>query len=375
MSRGSQVDLITPRKKYDGGVILTALILLLAFGVVMVFSSSGIYSDYRYKNLYYLIMKQAFWIGTGSMGLIFFKNINMNKLREFATPFFIASLILVITVFVPYFGKSAGGARRWISLFGFTFEPSELLKLAFIIYVAAAIEKREKVMKAFMNGIAPFFFIFVIAAIVMILQPDLGSILMILFVLCIMLFAGGVNLYHAFAVGILLIPSAYLIIMKASYRSKRIQAFLDPWAYSQGISYQIVQSFIAFGSGGLFGKGLGKGTQKLFYLPESHTDFIFAIVGEEAGLLGATGVLLVFGFIIWKGIDIALKLDETFDKMLAVGITSWIGLQAFINMSVVTGLLPTKGLTLPFISYGGSSLLVNMMAVGILLNLAKQVRR
>jgi len=368
-------DLAPSRKRFDGGVILSALILLLAFGTVMVLSSSGIYANDKGQALHYYLMKQLFWIGVGSLGLIFFKNIKYEKLRELAKPLFIAAVISVFLVFVPHLGRKVGGARRWISLFGFTFEPSEFLKLAFILYVATAIERKQEVIKSFANGFVPFLVVFVCISGVLLLQPDMGSILMLLFVLGLMLFVGGVRLAHVLAVSLPMLPVGYMIIMRASYRSKRIKAFLDPWADPQGIGFQIVQSFIAFGSGGIFGKGLGGGTQKLFYLPEAHTDFIFAIVGEEVGLIGSTAVLLIFGFIIWKGIDIAIRLEDVFGKVLAVGITSWIGLQAFINMSVVTGLVPTKGLTLPFISYGGSSLLINMMAVGILLNLAKQVRR
>ncbi len=363
------------RKRYDGGVLLTALVILLAFGTVMVFSSSGIYASDKYKSIHYFLMKQVFWIGAGSLGLIFFKNIKYEKLKTLAKPFFIISVLSLFLVFVPHLGKAAGGAKRWVSLFGFTFEPSEILKLAFIIYIAEAIERKQELIRYFMRGFLPYVLILGCVAGVLILQPDVGSILMLTFVLALMLFVGGVRLSHVLAVALPLVPLACIVIMKASYRSRRIKAFLDPWADPQGTGFQMVQSFIAFGSGGIFGKGLGNGTQKLFYLPEAHTDFIFAIVGEEMGLAGATAVLLVYSFIIWKGIEIALKLDDTFGKVLAVGITSWIGLQAFINMSVVTGLLPTKGLTLPFISYGGSSLLVNMMAVGLLLNLSKQVRR
>ncbi|MFH1074888.1 MAG: putative lipid II flippase FtsW [Candidatus Firestonebacteria bacterium] len=369
------MDLTAPRKRYDGGVILSALVILLAFGIVMVFSSSGIYANDKYKTLHYFLMKQLFWIGVGSLGLIFFRNLKYEKLRELAKPLFILAVISVFLVFVPHLGKKVGGARRWIWLFGFTFEPSEFLKLAFILYVATAIERKQEIIRNFANGFMPFLIIFMCISGVMILQPDMGSIIMLLLVLGLMLFVGGVRLAHVLAVSLPMLPIGYMVIMKASYRSKRIKAFLDPWSDPQGIGFQMVQSFIAFGSGGIFGKGLGNGTQKLFYLPEAHTDFIFAIVGEEVGLIGATAVLLVFGFIIWKGIDIAMRLEDIFGKVLAVGITSWIGLQAFINMSVVTGLVPTKGLTLPFISYGGSSLLINMMAVGILLNLAKQVRR
>jgi len=369
-------NILPQRKRYDGGVILTALIILLAFGTVMVFSSSGIYASDKYKSIHYFLMKQVFWIGIGSIGLIFFKNIRYDKLRQIAKPLFILAVLSLFLVFVPHIGKSAGGAKRWISVAGFTFEPSELLKLAFIIYIADAIERKQEKIKLFVQGFLPFLFILGGVACVLLLQPDVGSIIMLVIILAIMLFVAGIRISHVLAVALPLVPLAYIVVMKASYRSKRIKSFLEsPWADPQGIGFQMVQSFIAFGSGGIFGKGLGNGTQKLFYLPESHTDFIFAIVGEEMGLAGATGVLLFFGFIIWKGIEIATKLDDVFGKVLAVGITSWVGLQAFVNMAVVTGLLPTKGLTLPFISYGGSSLLVNMMAIGLLLNLAKQVKR
>jgi len=371
------LDLKHGRKRYDSGAVLTALFLLLSIGIVMVLSSSGIYANDKYKTLHYFVMKQTFWVGMGFLGLIFFKNIKYEKLRVLAKPLFIIAVIAVFLVFVPHLGKKVGGARRWIYLFGFTFEPSEFLKLAFILYAATAIEKKQEVIRNFGSGVFPFLVIFGVIAVVLKLQPDMGSILMLAAVLGIMLFVGGVRLKHVLGVGLTLVPAVYFIIMKTAYTSRRVEAFLNPWEHSQGKAFQIIQSFIAFGSGGIFGKGLGNGTQKLFYLPEAHTDFIFAIIGEEAGLMGATAVLLIFAFLIWKGIQIALRVDEddVFGKVLAVGIISWIGLQAFVNMSVVTGLVPTKGLTLPFISYGGSSLLVNMMAVGLLLNVAKQVRR
>ena len=360
-------------KKKQDVVILTLVMLLLFIGIVMVFSSSAIYAYDKYKSTYYFLKKQVFWIMLGSIMLILFKNYNYENLKKHSKIIFIISIIALLLVFVPYLGKASGGARRWIRIAAFTFEPSELVKLTFVTYLASAISRKQEYMRSFSKGLLPFLVIIGFVSVILYMQPDLGSILLIFILGMIMLFVGGVRVRHVLMVGLLSSPLIYYAIIKASYRLKRILAFWDPWKDPQGIGFHIVQSFIAFGSGGLFGKGLGKSTQKLFYLPEAHTDFIFAIIGEELGLVGASIVLALFGFLIWKGINLSLEVEDEFGKLLAVGITSYIGLQAFINMSVVTGLLPTKGMTLPFISYGGSSMVINMIAIGILLNISSRL--
>ncbi|MFH1824721.1 MAG: putative lipid II flippase FtsW [Candidatus Firestonebacteria bacterium] len=353
------------------GLLITIVIVLLFVGVVMVFSSSAIYAYDKFGNSFYFLRKQIFWILLGSLGLIFFKNFNYEKFKDIARPLFLISIVILCLVFVPHIGKAGGGARRWIQIFGFNFEPSEFVKLAFIIYIAEAIFRKHEYMKSFIKGFLPYLVIMGIIFGILIIQPDLGSIFLIGILGIIMLFVGGVKLGHIFLFFLSSLPVAFIMIVSAGYRLKRIMAFLDPWKDPRGVGFQIVQSFIAFGSGGFMGKGLGQGTQKLFYLPEAHTDFIFAIIAEELGLIGVTCILILFGLIIWKGINLALNTNEVFGKLLATGITSYIGLQAFMNMSVVTGLLPTKGMTLPFISYGGSSLIMNMIAIGILLNISK----
>lgn len=360
-------------KKRQDVMILILVALLLFMGIVMVYSSSAFFALDKYRSTYYFLKKQLFWILVGSLMLILFRNIKYEVLQKYSKFLFAAAIVLMFFVFIPHIGKASSGAKRWIYLFGFSFEPSELLKLAFIIYMADAISRKQEQMKSFAKGLLPFLIIIGVVSVILYLQPDLGAILLMFSLGMIMLFVGGVRLRHVLMSILISSPLIYVAIIKASYRAKRILAFLDPWKDPQGVSFQIVQSFIAFGSGGLFGKGLGKSTQKLFYLPEAHTDFIFAIVGEELGLIGASVILALFAFLIWKGIGLSLEIEDNFGKLLVVGVISYIGLQAFINMSVVTGLLPTKGMTLPFISYGGSSLVINMIAIGILLNCSSRI--
>jgi cell division protein FtsW len=361
-------------KTRTDGLLLTVVIILLFIGIIMVFSSSAIYAYDRFKSPYYFLKKQIFWILIGSLGLIFFKNFNYERFKDIAKPLFLISVVSLCLVFIPHLGKTVGGARRWVQIFGFNFEPSEFVKLTFIIYMAEAIFRKQDYVGDIIKGFLSYLIIMGIIFGVLIIQPDFGSIFLIAVLGIIMLFVGGVKLGYILLFFLVSFPIAFITIISAGYRLKRIMVFLNPWKDPQGAGFQIVQSFIAFGSGGLIGKGLGKGTQKLFYLPEAHTDFIFAIIAEELGLIGVTCVLILFGLLIWRGFNLALNIEDTFGKLLVVGIICYIGLSAFMNMSVVTGLLPTKGMALPFISYGGSSLMMNMIAIGILLNISGRSR-
>ncbi len=294
--------------------------------------------------------------------------------KKLAVFMLIASLILLVLVLVPVIGGSAGGSSRWIKLvYGFRFQPSELAKIAFIIFMAYSLERKIERVKSLFNGFLPYMIVLVPLLLLLLKQPDLGSAITLSLVSFVMLFAAGTRLSHILAVILLSLPILYHLVMTVPYRLERWKTFLNPWKDPQGNGYQIIQSMFAFGLGGIFGKGLGESSQKLFFLPEAHTDFILAVLGEEMGLMGMIAVIGMFFLLVQRGLMIALSTPDKFGHFLAIGISVLFGLQAVINVGVVLGLLPTKGLALPFISYGGSSLVVSLFAVGILLSISAHI--
>ena len=347
--------------------------MLVLSGVVMVFSSSALFADYKYHDSFFFIKKQLFWLSLGALAFLYCRKTPYENYRKHARLLLLVAIVMLALVFVPHIGKSVKGAKRWIGISFFNIEPSEVLKLCFIIFMADSVAKKQEVIKSFKAGMLPYVIMICFLSGVLLLQPDLGSAVMIACIGISIFFVGGGRPAHALGFILAAAPAVYLLIVRSAYRSKRLLAYLDPWADPTGKTFQIVQSFLAFGSGGISGKGLGKGVQKLLYLPEAHTDFIFAIIGEELGLIGATLLLALFCFFVYKGIQTALKTEDPFGRLLALGLTGYIGLQAFFNMSVVLGMAPTKGMTLPFISYGGSSLIINLAAAGILMNIASRV--
>jgi cell division protein FtsW len=280
-------------------------------------------------------------------------------------------LILVLVV-VPGIGVLRGGARRWLMFAGFTFQPAELAKLALVIYLAHSMAKKEDKIKTFAIGVLPHLMVTAVCLGLLLLEPDFGTALILAMLLYSMLFVGGVRVSHLLATGLLALPAFAYVMFTAPYRVRRLVAFLDPWSDPQNAGFQVVQSLIAFGSGQFWGRGLGEGRQKLFYLPEAHTDFVFSVIGEEIGFLGALAVLGLFGVIVLRGLRLTGKIEEPFEKYLAFGLTILLGLQALIHMGVVMGMMPAKGLVLPFISYGGSALVINLTEAGILLGLSRR---
>ena len=280
--------------------------------------------------------------------------------------------MLLAATLVPGVGRMINGSRRWLRLGILSFQPSELAKFALVVYLSYYIAKKGERLRDFMNGLVPAYVVTGVFLLVAIRQPDFGATMTIAGVAGIMLFAGGANVLHLAGTAVAALPFVYVAVAHSAYRARRIFSFLDPWADPQGAGHQIIQSFLAFGSGGVLGRGLGEGRQKLLFLPERHSDFIFAVIGEELGLIGALAVVVLFVLILWRGVRIALATGDTFSRMLALGITLLISLQGLINMSVVTGLLPTKGIALPLVSYGGSSLVITMGALGVLLNISKE---
>ena len=267
-------------------------------------------------------------------------------------------------------GLSVGGSIRWMRLGSFSFQPSELARIALVIYLAYSMEKKQEKIKNFTIGFIPHVMVLGIFIILIFIQPDFGAVVILGALTWIMLFIGGVRFSQLFASLLVILPVGYLFLINAEYRVKRILGFLNPWEFPADEGYQMVHSLMAFGTGGLWGTGIGKGYQKLFYLPEPHTDFIFSVIGEELGLLGVLIIIGLYAWIVMRGIAIARNAPDLFGAYLAVGLTIAMGLQIVVNMGVTLGLLPTKGLTLPLLSYGGTSLLLNMVSIGILMNIS-----
>ena len=353
-------------------VILTLVILLIGIGLVAVFSASSMLADQRYGDHYYYLKKQVLFSLLGIVSMVLAKNINYLFYRKLAYLFLGSGLILLILLLVPGFGVKVGGAQRWFR-FGFiSIQPSELAKLSLMIFVAYHMSKNVQNMGSFYHGLLPHLLVGAAFMVLMLLQPDLGTAVIIGMWMLAILFIGGVNLFQILVLTGLVTPIIFYLISHTAYRLQRLWAFLNPWQDPQGFGFQIIHSFLAFGSGGLWGVGLGNSKQKLFYLPEPHTDFILSIIAEEMGLIGVTVLLIMFAFVVIKGIKISLNAPELFGTYLAMGISCMLALQVIVNMGVVMALLPTKGLTLPFISYGGSSLVVNLTCMGILMNISKK---
>jgi cell division protein FtsW len=356
---------------YDRLLLLSTL-ALIAFGALMIYSSTSVITPalerkgiteffYFKRHLFTIFVGFGFMYLTYKVRPIYFKKI--------AIPFLIFSFILLILVFLPGIGVSSGGARRWIRLWPSTFQPSEFVKLSMVIFLAKYLSESDYKTDTFMCFIKPVLVMFIFQ-VVIIKQPDFGAAMSLAFLTFSMLFLSGTRIRYLLSLSLLALPVLYKLMMEP-YRLRRIVSFLDPWKDSQDSGFQLVQSFIAFGSGGISGVGIGGSKQKLSYLPESHTDFIFSIIGEEFGFIGVSVVLILFLIILIRGISIANRTKDMFIYYLAIGLSLMVSIQALINFAVATGMVPTKGLPLPFISYGGSSLLVNMAAVGILLNISK----
>ena len=286
-----------------------------------------------------------------------------------AYPLLGLSLVLLAVIQFTDLGLSAGGSVRWMQLGSFSFQPSEFARIALVIYLAYSMEKKADQIKQFSIGFLPHVLVLGVFVTLIFIQPDFGTVFIFGALTWIMLFIGGVRFSQLFATMLVILPVAYVFLINAEYRAKRILGFLNPWEHSSDEGYQIVHSLMAFGTGGLWGTGIGKGYQKLFYLPEPHTDFIFSVIGEELGLLGVVIIIGLYAWIVIRGIAIARSAPDLFGAYLAVGLTIAMGLQIVVNMGVALGLLPTKGLTLPLLSYGGTSLLLNMASIGILMNI------
>jgi cell division protein FtsW len=359
-----------PRKVSPDYVLFLLVALLLGVGVVMVYSASAILATERFRDPYFFLRKQCFWAFLGLTVMWGAMSMDYRRWRRFVLPLLTVAFALLVLVLIPAIGQEINGTRRWLRWGPVSFQPTELAKLALVLYLADFLARRQAQIGRLWTGFLPPLLVTGAMAALILRQPDLGSSVALVAVVLCMLFVAGARWVHMALVGAAAVPVIALAVTGASYRLRRVFAFLDPWADPRGAGFQIIQSYLALGGGGLTGRGLGESKQKLFYLPEPHTDFIFAIVGEELGFVGAVIVVLLFGLVLWRGARIALRVADPFGALAALGITAMVGTQALVNLGVVVGLLPTKGLPLPFVSFGGSSLLVAMAGVGLLLNIS-----
>lgn len=358
------------RKLKSDRVLFTTILFLVCVSVVMVYSASATLADERFQQPYFFLGKQVLWIVLGLAILSIAMRVDYRRYRNNTVVWAMLGLTTLMLV-VVLFRAPVNNASRWIGLGGFGIQPSELAKLACILFTALTLERRMDKINEIPYSLLPIGIVVGIISTLIFFQPDFGTLISLVLVVAVMVVAAGLQWRYIVGGFVVLVPTTYFLLMSAPYRRARITAFLDPWGDQFGDGFQLIQSFIAVGTGGVFGRGLMAGVQKLFYLPQPHTDFIYAVIAEELGLIGATVILICFLVIAWRGLRIAIRSPDRFASFVALGVTAMITLQAFINMSVTLGLLPTKGIPLPLISAGGSSLLVTLLGLGILLNISQ----
>lgn len=358
------------RVAMDHTILFVTLTLALV-GLVMVFSASAIVAGNRFQDPEFFLKRQIAWLGFGFLLMHVTSRIDYTLWKKLSIPVLVCMVMLLVAVLVPGIGVAAKGARRWLRVGPISIQPAEMVKLVAVIYLASYLTKKSDKLTEIRGGLLPALIVIGLLGGLVLLQPDLGTVVVMGLVTVALLFLGGARISHLVGLGVCAIPVVLALVLGSSYRRQRLMTFLAPWKDASDAGFQITQSFLAFGSGGPFGVGLGEGKQKLFFLPEAHTDFVLALVGEELGLAGTAAVILLFAMFVWRGFLIAARARAPFGKFLGLGITLLIGLQALVNAAVVTGLLPTKGLTLPFVSYGGSSLVVNFVGVGMLLSISR----
>lgn len=350
-------------------VLFATVMVLVAIGVVMVYSASSYTSAFKLNDPEYYLKKQLLWAFIGSVFMVTAIKIDYHIIKKYTGIIMvITALLLLIVLAFP----AINGAKRWIPLGFAAIQPSEIAKYAIVLYMAKSLDLKGEKVKEFFYGICPYLLVSAFYAGLILLEPNLSIASVIMIVTVIILFAVGARFIHMFAIGSALVAAVGVLTITASYRLKRLMNFMDPFADSQGDGYQLVQSLLALGSGGVTGAGIGQSRQKCLYIPEPWTDFIFPIICEELGLIGGGFIILLFIIFVWRGIKTAVTAKDMYGNILAIGITSVISVQAIINIAVVTGSMPVTGVPLPFISYGGSALVFNMFAVGILLNVSRQ---
>jgi cell division protein FtsW len=358
------------KKLYPDKWLFAATIGLALFGVVMVYSASAVMAQRETGNQFYYVIKQGIWTGIGLIVMLAAMQFDYNRLRDRRLVYGLLMLTVVLLVAVFAF-PAVNGAQRWIKLKGFSMQPSELSKLSLVIFLAYYLEKQTGEEQSFWRTFVPCALVTGVLALLVVAEPDLGTAMMLAVVFAVLIYTAGARLFHLGLVALPAVIGVAGLLIFVPFRMRRMIMFLDPWADPQGSGFQVVQSLIAIGSGGPNGLGFAQGKQKMLFLPFAHSDFIFAVVGEELGLLGTLTVLLIFGLFLWRGLRTSLLAPDRFGMLLSLGLVTGIVVQALFNISVVLSLVPTKGIPLPFISYGGSSLVPTLAAVGILLNISQ----
>ncbi len=352
-------------------VLFVTVFALAGIGLAMSYSASAAFAQRAFGDSFFFLKRQFLWCLAGFAALFFFQRLDYRVFTKYTKVMLLVSFVALVLLLVPGIGKNVKGSVRWLSLGPVNIQPAEMVKIAMVVYLAKVFStEHDGITNHVVQLLIPMLITAVMFMLIM-LQPDFGTAIVLLVVSVLVLIVSGFPLAYILSLFVLSIPMFYLIIYQVAYRRARLLAFFDPWRFRYGIGYHIIQSFIAFKKGGFLGTGLGSGTQKLHRLPEPHTDFIFAVIAEESGLLGTVFIVLIFCVLLWRGMRVALGAPDEFGRLLAIGLTLLLVVQAFINIAVVTGRLPTTGVPLPFISYGGSSLMTTMIAAGVLLNISR----
>lgn len=360
-------------KKHFDYTLFLATLLLVVFGMTMIYSASGVLARERFHDSTYFLKKELIAVVIGFVGLFVAKTVPIEYLKKSVYPLFGVALLLLVIVLIPGIGVKVGGAQRWMRLGSFSFQPSEFAKLAVIFFMAYVLSKKQEKIQVFLVGFVPPMVLSGLVIVLVLAGDDLGNAVVLASTVFVLMFIGGARISYLLSEVLLALPAFYYLIAGRGYRKQRIMAFLNPWEHKQGAGFQIIQSYLAFHAGQLFGQGLGEGRQKLFYLPEAHTDFIFSVIAEELGLLGTLAVIALFLIWLFRAFMIAWKSPDLFSQYLALGIALLFGLQVVFNIAVVMGLLPTKGLALPFLSYGGTAMIMSLTCVGVLLNISSRI--
>lgn len=367
---GTNSSRVSPRVGMDQ-VLLCVTMMLTIVGLVMVFSASAVLAGNRFHDSWYYLKRQCVWLAVGLILLHLLSRVDYVWWKRLSLPLLGGMTTLLVLVLLPSLGLTANGARRWLGVGPIAIQPAEMLKLGLVVYLAAYLTRKEDGIQDFRTGLLPALMVVGLISGLVLMEPDLGTVVVLGLVTGSLLFVGGARLSHLSTLVLCAVPIGLALVLSTEYRRQRLMAFLEPWSDASDTGFQITQSFLAFGSGGLFGVGLGEGKQKLFFLPEAHTDFVLALIGEELGFVGAGVIIILFAVFMIRGFQISTRARVPFGRYLGIGITTLIGIQAIVNACVVTGLVPTKGLTLPFVSYGGSSLVVSLAGVGMLLSISR----
>lgn len=361
------------RNKLPDILLLSSVVALLSLGILMVYSASAVSAQVNFGDSFYFLKRQFIWASLGLLTMYFFMKLPYSTWPLWSKQVLFITIVLLVLVLIPGFGKVVNGARRWLGIGSFYLQPSEIAKLSMVLIMSANLIQYQGKITKFWQGLMPHLLLLGLIFALILKEPDLGTALSIGGTVFLMLFAAGAKMTHLGSLGLVGVIGVVVAILIEPYRMRRILAFNDPWSDPLNAGYHIIQSLYALGSGGLFGVGLGQSREKFLYLPEPHTDFIFAILGEELGLIGTVSVVLLFFLLAWRGYKIALTAPDAYGSLLATGLTTMILIQALMNLAVVTASMPVTGIPLPFISFGGSALIFTMASIGILLNISRNI--